>query len=129
MDQKTPTSAFADVIQGILSYFISIKFFFKKEFITELYWKHFSYSFALALLPLTILFLVFHLEDTPLFYQCFIGAIGCYTVNWVRELIKENKAKKEGWKYPFDYLDVYFGSYGGIVAAVVVHYVINAFLK
>ena len=110
----------------IINYLTSIKFFFKKEIITELYWKHLVYSFLLALLPLYIITNYFHLNTTPLLFQCFVGGFSCLIVNGVREAIKENQAKKIKHIYPFDWIDIYFGSYGGIIAAIVI-YLINLF--
>jgi len=115
-------SAFKDILGFFLAFITSTKYFFKKEFTTELYYKHFSYSLVLTLPCIAFLMIFAHLKDTPLLFQCFIGGGGAFTVNWVRELIKEDNAKKEGWKYPFDYVDVYFGTYGGIVAAIIIHY-------
>ena len=116
--KKTPV--YKDVLNGIIYYFTSVKFFFKKEFITQLYWKHFTYSLGLALIPMFILINYFHLGDTPILFQWFVGALSCWVVNWVRENIKEAKAIKEGWVYPYDFLDIIYGSYGGIIATLII---------
>ena len=118
-------TAIVDVLKAILEYFTSVKFFFKKEFITELYWKHFAYSFALALLPMAVLMLFFRLDETPLLFQMFVSGLCCFIVNGVRETMKEAQARNEGWVYPFDWIDVYFGSYGGVLVALVVWIVIS----
>lgn len=114
-------SAFKDILGFFLAFITSTKYFFKKEFITELYYKHFGYSLVLTLPCIYLLMMFAYLKDTPLLFQCFIGGGGAFTVNWVRELIKENNAQKEGWKYHFDYVDIYFGTYGGIVATIIIY--------
>lgn len=111
------------IIKNIKNYFVSTKYFLKKEFITELYYKHFLYSMVLALLPLYILTNYFHLGTTPFLFQCFIGGFCCFIVNGIREAIKENQAKKIKHIYPFDWIDIYFGSYGGIIATVIIYFI------
>lgn len=121
MKKSKPTPAIIDVLLFILNYFLSLKFFFKKEFITELYWKHLVYSLLLSLLPFGALLVFFHLEETPILVQMFVNGLTCFVVNLIRENIKEYEAKKQNWEYPYDIVDVYFGSYGGVLAVPVVH--------
>lgn len=120
--KKTPF--YKNVLNNIIAYFTSLKFFFRKEFIAELYWKHLLFSFLLSLLPFALLLVYCQLEDTPMLFQIFINGLCCYVVNWLREAYKEDTAKKKGLKYPFDIVDVYFGSYGGIIAVPFVHLVL-----
>ncbi len=87
---------------------------FTKDFITKNYYKHLAYSFVLTIPSIIFLMHYAHLADTGLFFQSFIGGFGAYGVNFVRE-----------WYYgkfygaPWDETDLNFGSYGGILGALV----------
>lgn len=103
---------------GLKNFFGSIKYFRKKEFITELYVLHFTTTICVMLLVVPLLNRFAFLADTGLFMQCFISGLLAFTINAVREALKEHKSKNSYYKYKFDWIDVYFGTYGGILVPI-----------
>jgi len=108
------------IVQAILSYFTSVKYFFKPEYKAQSYDLHFYYS---ILVGIPCLFFAFHFMDlnsTPLLFKMFLGGFFLYCVNFYREW---HRALFHGIKE--DFVDMYFGSYGGIVAALIVELIYN----
>ena len=100
------------VIKGLKKYVTDIKYFFSKDFKTENYYKHFFYSLVLSFGMVLLFLKFFHLSETAIWFQLFIGGFGAYFVNWVREEILREK-----FDAIFSWTDVNMGSYGGIVGA------------
>lgn len=86
---------------------------FTKDFITQNYYKHLLYSLVLTFFSMWLLLLHADLANTGMPFQLFVGGFGAYIVNWLRE---RHYAKK--YNAPFDYTDINFGSYGGILGAL-----------
>jgi hypothetical protein len=106
--------------QAILNYFTSVKYFFRPEYKAQSYDLHFYYS---ILVGIPCGFFAFHfmqLNDTPLLFKLFLGGFFLFGVNFVREWYR---VYKFGIKE--DFVDVHFGSYGGIVAALIVELIYN----
>lgn len=103
-----------DIWKNFKNYVLDTKKIFSSEFIPKNYHKHLGYSLLLTIPSFLILMFYFHLADTGLFFQTFIGGFGAYFVNWIRE-----------WYYgktygaPWDQTDVNMGSYGGILGALI----------
>ena len=98
---------------GIKSYLLDTTKTFTKAFIKENYYKHLLYSMVLTFFSMWFLLLHANLADTGIVCQLFVGGYGAYAVNFARE-----------WYYakyhetPFDFTDINFGSYGGIIGAL-----------
>ena len=99
--------------ENLIRYITDIKKFIAPDFIQQNYHKHFGYSLVLTFFSIWLLFLYAHLGETGVFFQLFIGGLGAYFVNWVRETFYA-----EYYKAPFDPTDVNMGSYGGIVGTI-----------
>jgi hypothetical protein len=96
------------------NYFLDIKKAFTPLFVKNNYHKHLGYSFVLTI-PTIIFFMHYvDLADTGLFFQTFVGGFGAYFVNGVREWYYGKK-----YKAPWDWTDLNFGSYGGILGSLV----------
>ena len=113
-------SACMPVLKGIIQYFTDIKYFFKSEFKTENYYKHFYYTLALMLPITAILLLVFDLNNTPILYQMFISGFIGFGGNWIRE----NKKMSVEKGIPFSIEDVHFGSYAGVLSPLIIKLVL-----
>jgi len=88
----------------------NLNFFFKKEFITENFYKHF-------LLSILILFTgirVFDLKGLPTAFILCVGYLAGYAINFTREWYL---AKFKG--NPFSFSDVIFGGYGGLIGTLI----------
>jgi hypothetical protein len=96
------------------NYFLDMRKGFTKDFITKNYHKHLGYSFVLTIPTIMFLMQYAHLADTGLFFQTFVGGFGAYGVNFVREWYYGKK-----YNAPWDETDLNFGSYGGILGALV----------
>jgi len=107
---------FDTIKSGFLRYVTELKKAFTPDFIKQNYHKHLGYSLVLTMVGLFVLDKYFNAADTGIFLHLFLGAFGAYCVNWVREAYYNYKSKEE---IPFDQSDVNFGSYGGILAAVI----------
>jgi hypothetical protein len=55
-----------------------------------------------------------YLGDLPILFIVFLGWFVSYAINWLREGYYQ-----EFHEAPFDYLDVYAGAYGGIIASII----------
>jgi hypothetical protein len=95
----------------IKKYFTDIKKFNSKDYKLKNYNKHFNYSFIIMFV-IILLFLnydvLFHgniIENTLL------SGLLAYFMNYIREWYYRKKAE-------FDYTDLNFGSYGGLLAGL-----------
>lgn len=93
---------------ALLPVITNLKYFFHKDFIKENYISHFGVSLVLTFLSIHLLTMYCYLGITPILFQLVIGYLGAYIVNYLREFYY-NKIKG----YPFSYIDVIFGGYGG----------------
>lgn len=102
---------------GIIKFFSDLKFFFKKDFIKQNYYKHFVYSLMLTVFCIWFMLNYMHLADTPNWFHIFIGGLGARIVNFAREWYYGIKVKALlSWE------DINFGTYGGILAAIILDY-------
>ena len=108
------------MVQAILSYFTSVKYFFKKEYKSQSYDLHFYYSILIGIPCLFFAFYFMDLNNTPLLFKMFLGGFLLYCVNFAREWYRGLM-----YKIKEDYVDMYFGSYGGIVASLIVELIYN----
>jgi len=103
------------VLEGIKDYFTSVKYFFKPEFKTKSYNLHFYYSILIGLVLMFGMFWLTPLSTVGILPQCIFGAFIAFGFNYVKEWI---------WKALYniepDFRDIYFGSYGGIVATLLI---------
>lgn len=104
---------------GFIKFFTDMQYFTKSEFKTENYNKHFFYSLALTMLCVFVLDIVLELKDASIFGQMYIGFFGARVVNWIREVYLENKYKSNP-KAKLSWTDINFGTYGGIIGALLV---------
>ena len=86
---------------------------FTKDFIKQNYYKHLLYSLVLTFFSMWFLLLHADLADTGMVFQLFVGGFGAWVVNFVREWYYGKK-----YNAPFDFTDINFGSYGGILGAL-----------
>jgi hypothetical protein len=99
---------------GIIKFFTDIKFFFTKDFIKENYHKHFLYSLVLTIPSIWFMYEYMQLKDTGIGFTIFIGGFGSRGVNFVREWYYGMKYKAS-WSWE----DINFGTYGGIIGAII----------
>jgi hypothetical protein len=99
---------------GVIKFFSDMKFFFKKDFITQNYYKHFAYSIVLMIPCMWFMLNYMHLADTPFAFQVFVSGFGAKAINWVREWYYGIK-----YKAPWSDEDINFGTYGGIIAGII----------
>lgn len=104
------------------NYFLDMKKVFTPLFVKNNYHKHLLYSFVLTIPTIMFLMQYADLADTGLFFQMFIGGFGALGVNFAREWYY---AKFHG--APWDGTDLNFGSYGGVLGALVAHYIMTLF--
>ena len=104
-----------EIKNWIKIYITGFRYFFHKDFIKENYYKHFLYSILIGFLLLSPLCLLESFRETQLIFKTILGGILLYAINWIRE---DNKRIK--YKAPFSQLDVNFGSYGGIISAILI---------
>jgi hypothetical protein len=109
-----PTPPVVKVLKMILEYITNVQYFFKKEFITERYWKHFTYSLVFLFFITWLFHLYVDLADTGLFFKLFISGFLAFLGNFWREVYLKDKGVSK-----FSWGDVHFGSYGGIVGALI----------
>jgi hypothetical protein len=107
---------------GSIKFFSDMKFFFSKDFINENYYKHFGYSLVLTIPCLWIMLNYMHLADTPFAFHIFVCGFGARGVNFLKEWF-------HGKKYgaPWSWEDINFGTYGGLLAPVILHYLMITF--
>lgn len=110
-------SIFKLMWKKIKNYFLDIKKIFSPLFIKNNYHKHLFYSFILTIPSIMFLMQYFDLANTGLFFHLFIGGFGAFFVNFIREWYY-GKFYNSSW----DGTDLNFGSYGGILGALVAHY-------
>ena len=104
-----------EIKNWIKTYITGFRYFFHKDFIEENYIKHFLYSVLIGILLLFPLCLLESFRETQLIFKIIFGGILLYAINWIRE---DNKRRK--YKAPFSQLDINFGSYGGIISAILI---------
>jgi len=86
---------------------------FSKDFVKQNYHKHLGYSLVLTFFSMWFLLIHAHLADTGMPFQLFIGGVGAYAVNFLREWYYSKYHKA-----PWDFTDLNMGSYGGIIGAL-----------
>jgi hypothetical protein len=104
-----------EIKNWIKTYITGFRYFFHKDFIEENYIKHFLYSVLIGILLLSPLCLLESFRETQLIFKIIFSGTLLYAINWIRE---DNKRRK--YKAPFSQLDINFGSYGGIISAILI---------
>jgi uncharacterized membrane protein len=90
----------------------TVKYFFKKEFIKENYYKHFFLSIGIVY----VINRLIDLTDTNLWFELIVGYGIGYGINFAREwFYAEFKEAK------FSCEDVVFGGYGGLIGALILN--------
>jgi hypothetical protein len=99
---------------GIVKFFSDTQFFFTKDFTEQNYQKHFLYSLVLTIPSIWFMYEYMELAATPIWFHIFMGGFGAKAVNFVREWYY-------GIKYntPCSWEDINFGTYGGIIGAII----------
>jgi hypothetical protein len=101
------------ILQHLKKYITDLQFFLKPEFKTQAYNLHFYYSIVIGLVIMNFAFWQMELLTTPFWFHLVLGGFCLYFVNFVKEwywgLV---------YKVPADFTDINFGSYGGVVAAL-----------
>lgn len=106
------------VKSGLLKYITDVKYIFTPLFIKNRYHLHLGYSFLLTLPSMYLLLTFLNLAGTPVWFHLFVGGFGAFGVNFLRELLYEDL-----YGAPFDWKDVHFGSYGGILGALLATFI------
>ena len=101
------------VKDGVLKYLTDTHYLFTAKFITNRYYLHLLCSFVLSFFSIWFLIAFTQLGQTPIWFQLFLGGFGAFGVNFGREMVYE-----ELYGAPFDWTDVNFGSYGGVLGAL-----------
>ena len=101
------------VKDGVLKYITDIKYITTPLFIKNRYHLHLGCSFVLTFLSMWLLIAVEVVTGTPIWFQIFLGGFAAFAVNFLRELLYEDL-----YGAPFDWTDIHFGSYGGILGAL-----------
>ena len=113
-DKSTPP--IVNVLNMLLSYVTDLQYFFKKDFITKRYWKHFTYSIGIYTVVSLVLFTLTDITDAGLFFQLFLAGLLGLMGNALREgYLEDTKG------YTFSWTNCKFGSYGSIVAALIMN--------
>ena len=99
--------------EGVLRYLTDTHYLFTSKFITNRYYLHLLCSFVLSFFSIWFLIEYTSLAQTPVWFQLFLGGFGAFGVNFLREMVYE-----ELYGAPFDWTDVNFGSYGGVLGAL-----------
>ncbi len=100
--------------ENIIKYITDVKYTFTPDFIKQNYYKHLLYSLVLTIPAMYVLMNYAHLADTGIFFQLFVGIFGAYGVNFAREWYYGIK-----YKAPWSSVDLNFGSYGGLIGALI----------
>lgn len=100
--------------ENIIKYVTDVKYAFTPDFIKQNYYKHLLYSLVLTFGAMAFLMNYAHLADTGAAFQLFVGGFGAYAVNFAREWYYGIK-----YKAPWSSIDLNFGSYGGILGALI----------
>ena len=109
-------STFIALLKTMSTFFTSFPQIFFKDFFKERRYLHFICSIVITFLFLLFAYKYMHLGDLPILFIVFLGWFQSYTMNWSREWYYNYKSKYE---IPFDYLDIYAGAYGGIIASII----------
>lgn len=104
---------FINTLKLIVYYFACVKFFFKPEFRTKSYNLHFLFSFTLGFVVMLFLFETTPLIETPFWFHIVVGAGLMFTLNFAKEWVWDALFQIE-----HDMIDVFFGSYGGILSGI-----------
>jgi hypothetical protein len=107
-------SAVPGLIKFLSGGFTAIPKVFGKNFFKERYYLHFFISLLYTFLSIRVMCVHMYLEDTPVWFKIFIGWIGAYVINLVREGFLEDQGRAK-----FDWCDVHAGGYGGIVGTII----------
>ena len=99
--------------EGVLRYLTDTQYLFTSKFITNRYYLHLLCSCVLSFFSIWLLIAFTQLGGTPVWFQLFLGGFGAFGVNFLREMVYE-----ELYGAPFDWTDVNFGSYGGVLGAL-----------
>lgn len=92
-----------------------IKIVFTKEVITNNHYLHFFLTLPIAFILTYGTCHFFHLDDTNVFFASLIGGGYGLSINFARENMLEDQ--EQG--VPFDWCDVRFGAYAGLIAGAV----------
>lgn len=106
---------FVIVFKGILMYFTSVKYFFKPEFIAKSYDRHLYLSYIINIFVMIAMFEFTTLRDTPFYFHVVVGGALMLGLNFVKEWVWQAFFKIE-----HDFLDMFFGSYGGLLSSTLV---------
>ena len=109
-------STFIALLKTMSTFFTSFPQIFFKDFFKERRYLHFICSIVITFLSLLFAYRYMYIEDLPILFIVFLGWYEAYAVNWAREWYYNYKSKYET---SFDYLDIYAGAYGGIVASII----------
>jgi hypothetical protein len=96
------------------TFFTSFPEIFFKHFVKERRHLHFILSLIITLASFIFAHFYMDFAGGPIIVYLIIGWFEAYFINWLRESYFEYK-----YKAPFDYLDIYAGAYGGIVASII----------
>lgn len=109
-------STFIALLKTILSFFTSFPKIFFKDFVKERRHLHFICSFIITFPSFIFAYYFMSFSGGPIWVYLIIGWFEAYMINWLREAYFEYKSD---YKIKFDYLDVYAGAYGGILASII----------
>jgi len=98
---------------GILRYLTDTHYVLTSKFITNRYYLHLLCSFVLSFFAIWFLIDFAYLGETPIGFQLFVGGFGAYGANYLREWYYGMKCNA-----PFDWTDINFGSYGGVLGVL-----------
>jgi hypothetical protein len=98
----------------VLNFFIKLPMVFNKDFIKAR--RHLHYSLTFLIMFGLFVFAKFFMQFTniPVIPTIVFGWLGGWMINALREGYREDK-----YDYPFDWLDVFAGTWGGITASIV----------
>lgn len=108
-------STFIALLKTMSTFFTSFPQIFFKDFFKERRYLHFSLSIVIVLASFIFAYHFMNFDGGPFWVYILMGWFQGYTMNWAREWYYNYKSKYE---IPFDYLDIYAGAYGGIIASI-----------
>jgi hypothetical protein len=111
MDNHTP---FQGLLQSLWNPFKNFKNIFNKDFIKERRHLHFSLSAVILFAFFVFAHFFMKFNEAPFWVVLLFGWFGAWLINTLREGYREDK-----YDYPFDWLDVFAGAWGGITASIV----------
>ena len=109
-------STFIALLKTMSTFFTSFPNIFFKTFIKERRYLHFILSLLITLASFIFAHFYMDFSGGPVWVYILIGWFEAYGINWLREGYYNYKSKYE---IEFDYLDVYAGAYGGILASII----------